>query len=184
MDVRPPRLSDIRECGLDRVVGPNLSQSLSSCFPPDDHVSLTVSISTTVRKAFSERPEIGARKLPAAPIVTKPHKSVSGPKDKKKGEAKTHALTADDKVNLAVNFYALLCCCFECVRLANIDGGKNAFPAGRLRKFFCCGLAFILSEGDDNETYVNPRLAISRSCGGDDQTYFRPRMNASAPCFI
>lgn len=28
----------------------------------------TVSISITVRKAFSERPEIGAKKLPAAPI--------------------------------------------------------------------------------------------------------------------
>ena len=28
----------------------------------------TVSISMTVRKPFSERPEIGARKLPAAPV--------------------------------------------------------------------------------------------------------------------
>ena len=30
---------------------------------------LTVSISTTVLKAFSERPEMGAKKFPAAPIA-------------------------------------------------------------------------------------------------------------------
>ena len=34
-------------------------------------VNITVSISMTVLKAFSERPEMGARKLPAAPHMTK-----------------------------------------------------------------------------------------------------------------
>ena len=69
VDVRTLGLFYVGYCCLDCVEGANLnelelSQFFRKCFL---EVNLTVSISRTVLNAFSESPEIGARKFPAAP---------------------------------------------------------------------------------------------------------------------
>lgn len=58
--------------GLDRVVRSKLEQKVKvSRRSHLGNTCRTVSISMTVRNAFSDKPEMGARKLPAAPILCK-----------------------------------------------------------------------------------------------------------------
>lgn len=72
VDIRTPRLTDVRQSRLDGIVCPKLmagtSTLMTRCLNRSG-VAHTASISTTVRKAFSETPDIGARKLPAAPNI-------------------------------------------------------------------------------------------------------------------
>lgn len=72
VNVRPLRGTQVGKSGLDSVVRSDLlSQTRSArrrraC--PRDVATLTVSISMTVLKPFSDNLAIGARKFPAAPV--------------------------------------------------------------------------------------------------------------------
>jgi hypothetical protein len=69
VDVRPVRRAEVRKCGLDGVVRPELFRVRSEGAGKARARGRTVSISMTVRNAFSEMPEMGAMKLPAAPAA-------------------------------------------------------------------------------------------------------------------
>lgn len=64
--VRPP---DMVKRRLDRVVRANLQAHVSTNTESTEApLKPTVSISITVLNPFSDRPEIGAKKFPAAPV--------------------------------------------------------------------------------------------------------------------
>jgi hypothetical protein len=62
VQVRALGLADVGEGSLDSVVCAELGSVGHTTFLP------TASISITVRNAFSDSPEMGTRKLPAAPV--------------------------------------------------------------------------------------------------------------------
>jgi hypothetical protein len=68
MNIRAMRLADVRNRGFEGVERSELAPKYESISGGVKENSRTVSISTTVLKPFSESPERGARKLPAAPI--------------------------------------------------------------------------------------------------------------------
>ena len=90
----------------------------------------TVSISMTVLNAFSESPEIRARKLPAAPRVK--IKTINRPGASQKPEPGAPQVT---KVNSSKSCDSLLDRLFQLRRLANISGRGNAATTRQLFHF-------------------------------------------------
>lgn len=88
-------------------------------------------------------------------------------------------LTADDIVDLAVYFDALLHGGFERLGLADVNGCKSALAPGGIGELLSCSVSLVLPIFK-----VTPKQSIHWVQYAGVQTYFRPRINASAPCFI
>lgn len=136
----------------------------------------TVSISITVRNAFSDRPEIGARKLPAAPD--------QWPIPPLQHDTRVHSrrpqwlrLTADDKVDLPIDLNTPLRRCFEGLGLPDINGLEHAFAPSCIGELFRSCITLVL-----------PRVRLRGEgiliWARTSVTHFRPKIKASAPCFI
>jgi hypothetical protein len=72
MNVRAPAFADMRKRCFNSIIGSQLVEinPISSVSIRPSLSGRTVSISMTDRKAFSDIPDIGAKKFPAAPFIT------------------------------------------------------------------------------------------------------------------
>ena len=138
----------------------------------------TVSISTTVLNPFSDSPERGARKLPAAPINQSAQINSRLSRQREIGRP---GLTANDEINPSKLLNGLPRRLLQLIRLSYVRLGRNTGVPRSLRQLFS-GLSDSVQPA-----YTVNRINTSRTrgCGvSGGSTDFLPTIVALAPCFI